>query len=96
MICMGKSIEFVEAMLACAQIGAVYVPLDITTPSLRLQYIQETLSARFILCRKGEAVPEFGGQAERQILYIEDLMEHEIDEDALRRLREQILVTDPL
>ena len=96
MICMGKSIEFVEAMLACAQIGAVYVPLDITTPSLRLQYIQETLSARFILCRKGEAVPEFGGQAERQILYIEDLKEHEIDEDALKQLRERILVTDPL
>ena len=96
MICMSKSIEFVEAMLACAQIGAVYVPLDITTPALRLQYIQEALSARFILCRKGESVPAFGGETEREILYIEDLLEQEIDEDALNQQRERILVTDPL
>ncbi len=96
MICMSKSVEFIEAMLACAQIGAVYVPLDIATPALRLQYIQETLSARFVLCKKGEVIPENSGEMEREILYIDDLLEHEIDDEALNQLRGRILVTDPL
>ncbi len=94
-ILMEKSIEFVKAMLACAQTGAVYIPLDLSTPTMRRKHIMEKTSASIVLCRKGDTgIESVDGQTD--ILYIEDLEQHTISEDELVRRRDRILVTDPL
>lgn len=94
-ICMEKSVEYVEAMLACAQIGAVYVPLDRAIPEMRFRYIQETLSAQVVLTRREDAV-SFDVGSDARLLYVEDLLEYEIDEEKLAQRRERILITDAL
>ncbi len=94
-ILMEKSIEYVTAMLACAQTGAVYIPLDPSTPTKRIKFIIEKTSAGIILRKKGDSVADlFADQA--QILCIEDLEQQDISEEELSRRRERILVTDPL
>ena len=45
----GATPEFVMAVLACIKIGAVYVPLDPTYPSDRLQFMVEDCAAKLVL-----------------------------------------------
>lgn len=47
---MERSIDFVITVLAIMHIGAVFVPMDISSPIQRLLYIAENTQARFIIC----------------------------------------------
>ncbi len=51
-LCIGRSIEFVIAMLAILKAGGVYVPLDTSVPRDRIQFILMDLAAGCIICSK--------------------------------------------
>jgi len=95
-ICMEKGIEFVAAMLACAQISAVYIPLDASTPSLRRQYIVNAVSAKLILLKRNSSLAIKDICEPVEVLYIDDLLTEEICEDALIERRKRSNATDPL
>ncbi len=95
MICMEKSIEFVETMLGCAQAGIVYIPVDNTTPVVRLEHIIKTAEIKFIICREGENIPE-EIVSSNSVIYVEELKNHEVVMKELKKRRNDLLVTDPL
>ena len=94
-ICMEKSIEYIEAMLACAQLGIVYIPLDIMSPPMRRRQICDTVAARFIICRKEDRCLELSNE-QVEVLYTDDLLEYEVVDAVLEERRKHILVSDPL
>ena len=51
-LCIDRSIEFVIAMLAILKAGGVYVPVDISVPRDRIQFILMDLAAGCIICSK--------------------------------------------
>ena len=51
-LCIDRSIEFVIAMLAILKAGGVYVPVDISVPRDRIQFILMDLAASCIICSK--------------------------------------------
>ncbi len=51
-LCIDRSIDFVIAMLGILKAGAVYVPIDTSTPHDRIQFILKDLGASSIICSK--------------------------------------------
>jgi len=95
LVCMDKRIEFVEAILAVASIGGIYIPIDIELPYQRVEHIINTVSANIVLSTKKDTLPE---QLEQRcsILYIEDLVDKKIAIQLLNERRNKLLSTDPL
>lgn len=93
---MEKGVDTIAAFMGIVQAGAFYVLLDTKQPVFRLQQILETLEARVMISsRTHEKELETLG-FEGEILWIEDLLSHEIDEEFLQERRTQAADTDPL
>lgn len=62
-----KNIESIAMMLACSEIGCIYVPVSSANPAARAAFIIEETKARFILCDQSSAakISESGIPTER-------------------------------
>ncbi|MBO4902994.1 MAG: amino acid adenylation domain-containing protein [Lachnospiraceae bacterium] len=74
LVCMEKCVGSIEAFLGVAYTGAFYVPIDIKMPYERIKLIMDTLSAKVLLTRRNDEIPDEIRQT-CKILCIEDLME---------------------
>ncbi|HET9620343.1 MAG TPA: amino acid adenylation domain-containing protein, partial [Kofleriaceae bacterium] len=50
-VCLGRSVDFVVAVLATIKAGAAYVPLDPAYPAERLAYMTDDVRARVVITR---------------------------------------------
>ena len=96
LVCMDKCAECIEAFLAIAALGGVYIPIDTELPYERMQYIVSAVSAQIVLTRRKDILPNELGDI-CKILYVEDLLES-VDGAELSELPKdrKILATDPL
>ncbi len=93
---MDKGVEAVAAFLGIACAGGFYVMLDIQQPVQRLNQILDTLDAKYVITGKKEAeASEQLGYTENCFIY-EEICGTEIREEALTRIRSQMLDINPL
>lgn len=95
-IYMDKSVECIESFLGVAYVGAFYVPIDVSMPENRVKLILDTLSAKVVLVKDEETLPEF--LKEYQLIHIaagqEDDYESQKHKIADRQLKQ--IDTDPV
>ncbi len=93
---MEKGAETLSAFFGIVYAGCFYTLLNPELPEARLCQVQSVLDAKFILTNRQlyrQAQQTF---AESTILLIEELENAQIDEQALERIRENMIDTDPL
>lgn len=71
-----RSVEMIVALLAVIKTGSAYVPLDISYPVERINFIIENSDAKFLLVSKKNA--EKHAQVTESILFIEDTIQEAI------------------
>ena len=92
-----KKVECIEAMLGTVYSGNFYTILDIKSPEERINLILDTLEPEIIITtKKSEAKARKILKDNVQLLVYEDLVNTEIDKDALREVREKIIDTNPM
>ncbi len=96
LVYMDKCAACIEAFLGIAYTGAFYVPIDIHMPYERVKLIIKTLSARIMITRKADGIPDNIKNACR-IIYIEDLIESSMpaDKAAIQKRQRKAIDTDP-
>lgn len=82
--------------LSVVYAGCFYAPLDVTAPIYRLNKIIENTKPSLILCDKENYEFAKSLEFDGEILIAEDLMNTDIDETALSKVREQSTNKDPL
>lgn len=93
---MEKHPRSVAAFFGVVYAGCFYVPIDEEMPSYRVELIFRTLNPRAVLCDgKTRAMVEAMGY-EGGLYDYDEAAAHEVDEKALRAVREVQLDTDPL
>ncbi|HCH29032.1 MAG TPA: amino acid adenylation protein [Ruminococcaceae bacterium] len=92
----GRKIETVSAFLGVVYSGHAYAPVDATLPDLRIKSILETLCPKIVIADKDniERARELGVNSE--IVELESLFSHPIDEARLDDILEKSVITDPL
>jgi len=95
-IYMDKSCSALAAFMGVAYADCFYVMLDISQPAVRVNMILDTLEAKFIVVSEATVakVEKLGYKGE--VLILEELMNHEIEEGALAKTRKQAIDIDPL
>ena len=87
LVYMDKCVECISAFLGVAYVGAFYVPIDVNMPIERVKLIINTLSAKHMVSRKVDNVPdEIKNLCD--VYYVEDLIDNGnvyIDEIAFRQ-----------
>lgn len=93
---MEKSPEEIAAFFGVIQGGNYYVPIDEDMPKSRSEMILKNLDSGLIICdeKNRAAAEELRGGYE--ICLYEDLIQTEIREDDLKRIRDGALDTDPV
>ncbi|SEW34276.1 amino acid adenylation domain-containing protein [[Clostridium] fimetarium] len=95
-IYMDKSCSTLAAFMGTAYAGCFYVMLDVTQPPARVNMILDTLEAKFIVVSETTATKAEKLGFKGEVLVLEELMKHEINEDVLSKIRKQTLDIDPL
>lgn len=92
---MDKCVECIEAFLGVAYAGAFYVPIDVNMPYDRVKLIVDTLSAKVVLTRKNDVIPQ-DIQEQCEILYIDDMFCSECDRrEAIMSRQKHVIDADP-
>ncbi len=95
-VLMKKHPNQVAAFFGCVYAGCFYVPLDIEMPAPRIELILQSVGATAIITdQKGSAIAQklhFQGE----LLASETLFETEINDAALRSIRQKQIDTDPI
>jgi D-alanine--poly(phosphoribitol) ligase subunit 1 len=93
-VCMEKSVEALAALMGIVYAGCFYVFIDPGQAPARLRQILKVCRPACILSDRPERLLEMG--LESAVLRVSDLLHSEINDDALRSVREQSLDIDPL
>ncbi len=94
---MEKSADAVIAFLGIVYAGCSYAPLNLRHPGARIRDILASLGSPIVLTDTAhESQLREITTGQYTVLCIEDLKTHEIDADALARVREDMLSIDPL
>lgn len=95
-IFMDKGCDALAGFMGAVYAGCFYVMLDQTQPAARLSMILETLDAQLIVVTEKSAakVEKLGFSGE--VLILEELFGHEINQSAIDAVRCQVLDIDPL
>ena len=93
---MDKSVQTVAGFFGAVYAGCAYSQLNLRHPAVRIKAILDTLASPVVVTDRAheQALREMDVPGE--ILILEDLLESEIDESALARVRRQMLDIDPL
>lgn len=95
-ILMHKSPDVIAAFLGCVYAGCIYVPLDETMPTERINSILRTCRAKSLIvdekCKKKLSSAEFDGA----VFDFDEISESAYDEEALNSVRGQSVDTDPV
>lgn len=93
---MEKSVDTIAAFMGIIRAGGFYVLTDIRQPVKRLEQIIDTLEAKIMITsetyRQEVEKLEFTGE----ILWIEQLLQGEVREESLEKVRRKAKDTDPL
>lgn len=94
-ILMEKGINALSSFFGAIYAGDFYVLLNPDLPANRLKDIVKTLESEILITDRehGDLAKEISNE---KILYIEDVENTEIDEEAISNIRKQCLNTDPL
>lgn len=92
-----KSVQAMEALLACAYSGNMYVMMDIDTPKARQEKIFENLQPAMVITNQSceQKINSFPNQ-NYEISNIEIMLEKNENEKLLKERRRDILSTNPL
>lgn len=93
---MDKSCSTLAGFMGTAYAGCFYVMLDVTQPSTRINMILDTLEAKFIVVSESSAAKAEKLGFTGEILVLEELFKHEINETTIAKVRRQALDIDPL
>lgn len=93
---MDKSCSALAAFMGAAYAGCFYVMLDPSQPPARINMILETLEARTLVVSQTSLAKVEKLGFEGEILILEELLEHEINETQLEKISRQTLDIDPL
>ena len=93
-ILMDRHPTAIAVMLGALYAGAVYVPLDASMPSARLGEILTRSRVAAIVC--DEPNRQTAKERGLPVLAARDLMEQQVDEGALARIRARQIDTDPM
>jgi len=93
---MDKSCSTLAGFMGAAYAGCFYVMLDVTQPTARVNMILDTLEAKFIVVSEASATKAEKLGFKGEVLVLEELMNHKIEEGALAKTRKQALDIDPL
>jgi len=93
---MDKSCSTLAAFMGAAYAGCFYVMLDVTQPIARVNMILDTLEAKFIVVSQALVAKAGKLEFKGEVLILEDLMAHQIEEEVLTKTRKQALDIDPL
>ncbi|MBS6196425.1 MAG: amino acid adenylation domain-containing protein [Clostridiales bacterium] len=95
-VLMEKGTDTIAAFMGVVQAGGFYVLLDSKQPKARLEQILETLGAE-ILISSGQYTKELEAlKFQGEVLWIEELLEGEIQDGLLEAVRKRAKDTDPL
>lgn len=95
-VMMQKTPVSVAAFLGCVYSGNFYTPIDVTMPKERVVSILNTLQPKVLLIDEKSRKTAAGLGYAGEIVVLEEILETEIDEPALRKIRLQAIDTDPL
>ena len=95
-VMMQKTPVSVAAFLGAVYSGNFYTPIDVTMPKERVLSILHTLQPQVLLIdeKSRKAANHLGYEGE--IIVLEELLETEIDDALLRKIRRSVIDTDPL
>lgn len=95
MVIMDKHPHQLSAFFAVIYAGGFYVPIDADMPPLRMIAIAETTKPRFVICdnRNKSNAEKIPGTF---VITYQELVVNELDEIALRDVREHQIDTDPI
>lgn len=93
---MDKSCNALAAFMGAVYAGCFYVMLDPTQPPARINMILDTLEADMIVVSTDAAAKAEKLGFSGEVIALEDLMNHEINEEAIATVRKQVLDIDPL
>lgn len=95
-VMMEKTPSSIAAFLGCVYSGNFYTPIDSTMPKERVLSILNTLEPQVLLIdkksKKAAEYLEYSGE----VIVFEEICETEVDEEALRKIRESAIDADPL
>lgn len=93
---MSKSPEEITAFFGVITAGDFYVPIDEEMPAARISLILENVQAKLLICdaatRQAAEALSFQGE----IVLYDDICDGEIDEEALQRIYDRAIDTDPI
>ena len=93
---MDKSVAAMAGFLGAVYAGCAYSQLNLRHPTARIRAILDTLSCPVVVTDRAHEEALRTMDVPGEILILEDLLTHAIDEDALARVRAQMLDIDPL
>lgn len=92
-----KNVQCLETMMGVLYSGNFYTILDTASPKERIQTILNTLEATAIITdRKNLEKAKMLGQSEETIYLYEELVEGDIEEEKLTKIRDKMIDTDPM
>ncbi len=96
---MEKHPKTIAAFFGCVYGGNYYVPIDAEMPAFRVELIFDNLKPQIMIC--DEKTKELAGKFIKegqniQVLLYNEIVQTEIDEEALLKIRDRQLDTDPI
>ena len=95
-VLMEKGKDTLATFFGAVYAGCFYVLLNPDLPKVRLEHIVNVLGAKNIVTDKAHKESALELINEDNIIYIEDLKNTEINEEKLKKIRENVLDLDPL
>lgn len=94
----GRNVFTPVLYLGVVYSGHAYAPIDAKLPAVRIGKILDTLQPTVILTddENQELADSFAKERQIRVLNKKELIEHEIEEDVLQRIRTKMVSTDPL
>lgn len=95
-VMMEKTPSSIAAFLGCVYSGNFYTPIDSTMPKERVLSILNTLQPQVLLIdEKSKKVAEYL-EYSGELIILEEILETEVNEEALMRIRKSAIDADPL
>ena len=93
---MDKSVAAVTGFMGAVYAGCAYAPLNLRHPAARIRDILGTLGSSVVVTDRAHADALAQIAEGYDVLLIEELMEHAVDDAQLARVRAQMIDIDPL
>ncbi|MBE5847181.1 MAG: amino acid adenylation domain-containing protein [Lachnospiraceae bacterium] len=95
-IFMNKHPKMITAFFGTIMGGNYYVPIDAEMPEVRIKLILENVKPRLMICDEASVSAASKFSFDGEVILYDDLLNTEIDEDALTNIHDLAIDTDPI